>query len=147
MFKRILIPTDGSAVANKAVRAGIRFAKEVGARVVGYYAVEAIYPRVYGNGYVIDEKLIAELDRRAKDIGEKHLAAMAKLARSARVRFEAVCAKSVTPYEGIVATARRKRCDAIFIASHGRSGIAKLVMGSVTSKVLANSRIPVVVYR
>jgi nucleotide-binding universal stress UspA family protein len=147
MFKRILIPTDGSAVANKAVRAGIRFAKEVGARVVGYYAVEVIHPRVYGDGYVIDEKLIAEFDRRAKHVGEKHLAAMANLARSARVRFESVCAKAVTPHEGIIATARRKRCDAIFIASHGRSGLARLVMGSVTSRVLANSRVPVVVYR
>jgi nucleotide-binding universal stress UspA family protein len=147
MFKHILIPTDGSTVASKAVRAGIRFAKEVGAKVTGYYAIEVIHPRVYGNGYVIDEKLIAEFDRRAKEVGEKHLAAMAKLAKSTRVRFESVCGRAVTPYEGIVATARKKRCDAIFMASHGRSGIARLVMGSVTSKVLANSRIPVVVYR
>ena len=147
MFKRILIPTDGSAVANKAVRAGIRFAKEVGAKVVGYYATEVMSARAYGDGYIVDEKLMAELDRRAREIGEKHLAAMAKLAKAARVRFESVCAKSITPYEGIVATARRKKCDAIFMASHGRSGIARLVMGSVTSKVLANSTIPVLVYR
>lgn len=147
MFKRILIPTDGSAVANKAVRAGIRFAREVGAKVIGYYATEVMSPRAYGNGYVIDEKLMAELDRRAREVGEKHLAAMAKLAKDAHVRFESVCSKSITPHEGIVATARRKKCDAIFIASHGRSGIARLVMGSVTSKVLANSKIPVVVYR
>lgn len=147
MFKRILIPTDGSSVANKAVKAGIRFAKEVGAKVIGYYATEVMSPRVYGNGYIMDEKLIAEFDRRAVEVGEKHLAAMARLAKDARVRFESVCSKSTTPYEGIVATARRKKCDAIFMASHGRSGIARLVMGSVTSKVLANSRIPVVVYR
>ena len=147
MFKRILIPTDGSAVSNKAVKAGIRFAKEIGARGVGYYAVEPVQAYYYSEGAIVDGRLIAELSRQAKANGEKYLERMAKLARSARVRFESRCDEAPTPYDGIIRAARRKKCDAIFIASHGRRGLSKLVMGSVTQKVLAHSKIPVLVYR
>jgi nucleotide-binding universal stress UspA family protein len=147
VFKRILIPTDGSKVADKAVKAGIRFAREIGAKVVGYYAIEAVQAYYYGEGAVLDGRLIAEFDRQAKATGEKTLAAMAKLAKAGRVRFDSLCDRPSTAYDGIVRAARRKKCDAIFIASHGRSGLAKLVMGSVTQKVLVNSKVPVVVYR
>jgi len=147
VFKRILIPTDGSKVADKAVKAGIRFAQEIRAGVVGYYAIEPVQAYYYSEGTMVDGRLIAELDRQAKATGEKALAAMAKLARVSRVRFDSLCDKPRTAYDGIIAAARRKKCDAVFMASHGRSGLAKLVMGSVTQKVLAQSRIPVVVYR
>ena len=148
MFKRILIPTDGSKVADKAVKAGIRFAREIGAKVVGYCAVEPIPSSYYNSeGGIVDGRLITELDRQAIAAGEKTLAAMAKLARTGRVRFDSLCDKPATASEGIVAAARRKKCDVIFMASHGRGGLAKLVMGSVTQKVLAHSKIPVVVYR
>jgi nucleotide-binding universal stress UspA family protein len=147
MFKRILIPTDGSKVADKAVKAGIRFAKEIGAGVVGYCAIEPVQAYYYGEGTIADGRLIAELDRQAKAAAEKTLAAMAKHAKAGRVRFDSLCDKPGTAYDGIVAAARRKKCGAIFMASHGRSGLAKLVMGSVTQKVLAHSKIPVLVYR
>ena len=147
MFKRILIPTDGSKVADKAVKAGIRFAREIGAKVVGYYAIEAVQAYYYSEGAIVDGRLIAELELQSKAAGEKTLAAMAKLARAGRVRFDSLCNKPSTAYDGIIAAARRKRCDAIFMASHGRSGLAKMVMGSVTQKVLVHSKTPVLVYR
>jgi nucleotide-binding universal stress UspA family protein len=147
MFKHILIPTDGSAVANKSVKAGIQLAKALRARVTGYYAIELIGPQVYAEGYIPDSRTMEESDRRAQEFGEKQLAAIEKLAKAARVRFDSVCAKADTPADGIIGTARKKKCDVIFMASHGRSGLAKLVMGSVTEKVLAGSKIPVVVYR
>jgi len=147
MFKRILIPTDGSTIADKAVKAGIRFAREIGARVVGYYAIEPLQAYYYSEGAMVDGRLIAELDRQSKAAGEKALAAMAKLAKGGRVRFDSLCDKPRTAYDGIIAAARRKKCDAVFMASHGRTGLAKLVVGSVTQKVLAQSKIPVVVYR
>jgi nucleotide-binding universal stress UspA family protein len=147
MFKHILLPTDGSPVAAKAVKAGIALARELGARVTGYYAIESALPPIYAEGYIPDPKTLALMERRAKEYGEKQIAAMAKLAKTARVRFEGVCARAETPAEGIVRTARRKGCDSIFIASHGRRGIARLMMGSVTEKVLRTSGVPVVVYR
>jgi nucleotide-binding universal stress UspA family protein len=147
MFKHILLPTDGSPVANKAVKAGIALARQLGARVTGYYAVEPAMPPIYAEGYIPDPKTLALMDRRAMEFGEKQIEAMAKLAKTARLRFQGVCAKAETPAQGIVRTARRRGCDSIFIASHGRRGIAKLVMGSVTEKVLRTSSVPVIVYR
>jgi len=147
MFKHILIPTDGSPVAEKAVKAGIKLATEIGARVTGYYAVEAIQPRVYGEGYMMGSTTIAELEKRAMAVGKTYLAAMERQAKAAGVRFDRVCSTVATPYEGIVDTARKRKCDAIFMASHGRRGLAGLIMGSVTHKVLTHSKVPVIVYR
>jgi nucleotide-binding universal stress UspA family protein len=147
MFKHILVPTDGSPVSNKAAKAGIALARELHARVTGYYALEMAPPPVYAEGYIPDPALLAQWDRSAMEFGARQIEAMEKLAKAARVRFEGVCAKAPTPAEGIVRTARRKKCDAIFMASHGRSGIARLVMGSVTEKVLRSATVPVTVYR
>ena len=147
MFKHILFPTDGSVLSDKAARTGIKLAREIGAKVTGYYAVEVFQPAVYGEGYRIGGATVAVRDRHAKAVGEKHLAKMAKLAKAAGVPFSAVCTKASTPYEGIIETARKKKCDVIFMASHGRRGLAGLVMGSVTQKVLSHSKLPVLVYR
>jgi len=147
VFKRILIPTDGSQVAAKAIRAGIRFAKEMDAVVVGYCAIEPIIVYSASESVISANWRVTELERQTKAAAEGYLAVMRKQAAAAGVRFESLCDKAATPYEGIVAAARKKKCDTIFMASHGRSGLAKLLMGSVTSKVLVRSKIPVLVYR
>jgi nucleotide-binding universal stress UspA family protein len=147
MFKRILIPTDGSALARKAARAGIAFAKTVGARVTAYHGLETLLPYLAGDGAVIDARLIEIIDRAARRRGEKYVAEVAKAARASRVACETYVTKPVTAYQGIIDAAKRKKCDAIFIASHGRGGVASLILGSVTQSVLAHSKIPVVVYR
>jgi len=147
MFKHILIPTDGSPVANKAVKAGIELAKALGAKVSGYYAVEAIQPRVYGEGYMMNSGTIKALERSAQAVGQKHIDSMAKAAKAAGVGFSGVVAMAETPYEGIIATAKKRKCDAIFMASHGRRGLAGFIMGSVTHRVLTHSKLPVLVYR
>jgi len=147
MFKNILIPTDGSAVANKAVKAGIELASQLGAKVTGYYAVEAIQPRVYGEGYMIDNKTIKAFEQQARQVGQKHIDGMAKIAGAAGVKFASVMTMAETPYDGIIETAKKQKCDAIFMASHGRRGLAGIIMGSVTHKVLTHSKLPVLVYR
>ena len=63
------------------------------------------------------------------------------------MRFQPLIDKTAVPYKGIVAAAKRQKCDAIFMASHGHRGLAGLVLGSVTQKVLAHSKIPVLVFR
>ena len=147
MFKNILIPTDGSATANKAVKAGIELARELGAKVTGYYAVEAFQPQVYGEGYMIDSKTVKNLEQRAREAGQKHIDGMAKVAQTAGVTFKGGVAVAETPYDGIIEASRKHKCDAIFMASHGRRGLAGLIMGSVTHKVLTHSKVPVLVYR
>ena len=80
-------------------------------------------------------------------VGQKRVDTIGKMAKAAGVPFAAVVTKANSPYEGIIAVARKRKCDVIFMASHGRRGLSKLIMGSVTQKVLTHSRIPVVVYR
>jgi nucleotide-binding universal stress UspA family protein len=147
MFKHILIPTDGSPIAAKAVKAGISLAREIGARVTAYYGLDPMPAPYYGDGYTIDARTIADIERSARVTGEKALAKIGVAAKAAGVRYAGVINKPATPYDGIVAVAKKNKCDVIFMASHGRRGIAGLVLGSVTHKVLSHSRIPVLVYR
>ena len=147
MFKHVLIPTDGSPVARKAVRAGVALARDLGAKVTAYYAMETIQPYAFGDGYILDTSTLLGMDRQAKEIGQKYLAAVEKAAQAAGVPCQTLMTKPETAAEGIIAAARKRKCDVIFMASHGRGEFASLVLGSVTQKVLARSKIPVLVYR
>ena len=146
MFTHILISTDGSPVSNKAAKAGIALASALHAKVTAYYAAEPLQA-IYGDGYMLDQNLIDGFEQSAQEAGRKRVDAIGKLAKAAGVPFATVVTKAYTPYEGIIAAAKKQKCDVIFMASHGRRGLSKLIMGSVTQKVLTHSRIPVVVYR
>jgi len=147
MFKHILIPTDGSEVSRKAVRAGIALAGEMGAKVTAFYAEEPVPGQFYGEGYIADKKLVAALEARARRYSRKCVGAVRTAGKAAGVPVETVVVKSPVPYRGIIEAARRGNCDAIVMASHGRRGLAGLLLGSVTQQVLSHSRIPVLVYR
>lgn len=147
MFKHILIPTDGSAVSDKAVKAGIALAKNSGARVTGYLALEPIPAHLYGEGYIADEDLLAEYERRSRSAAKKHVASLAREAKKSGVAFESVVQTARTPYEGIVDAAQKRNCDLILMASNGRRGLARFTLGSVTDKVIQLSKVPVLVYR
>ncbi|HZQ73843.1 MAG TPA: universal stress protein [Burkholderiales bacterium] len=148
MFKHVLIPTDGSQLSRKAIDAGIAFAKESGARVTGYYALEEPTPAVYGEGYQFPDggQSSAQESAQRKE-GARYVDEIARAAKAAGVAFDADVTKAVSPYEGIVKAAREHDCDVIFMASHGRKGLARLALGSVTSNVLTHSTVPVLVYR
>jgi len=147
MFKRVLIPTDGSKLARKAIKAGVRLAKKLGARVIGYYAMETMQPYVYTDGYIISTAMLKDFEERARGLGRKYLAEVEKAAKAARVPCDTLITKPATAAQGIIDAARKKRCDVVFMASHGRGELATLFLGSVTQKVLARSRIPVLVFR
>jgi nucleotide-binding universal stress UspA family protein len=147
MFKHILIPTDGSPVAQKAIHAGVRLAAEMGATVTGYFAVEPPPTHLYGEGYLADRKLVDELDRRAMDNARQAVDEIAKAAKAAGVKCETIIGKAVVPYRGIIEAAEKRGCDAVFMASNGHRGLTGLLLGSVTQKVLTHSKIPVLVFR
>src|SRR5690349_11615675 len=147
MFKHILIPTDGSEVAAKAVTAGVTLAKEMGASVTAYYAIEPLPSRVYSEGRIINRQLIEELDRKALETAENSVRLVTDAAKEAGVACDTVIDRFVQPYKGIIDAAADKKCDAVVMASHGYSGFQELLLGSVTHKVLTHSKIPVLVYR
>ena len=147
MFKHILIPTDGSPVSTKAAKAGIALAKESGAKVTGYYAVDPVPARLYGEGYVADRRSVEEFERRNRDYAKKQVAAIERAARKAGVPFQSVVETARTPYHGIVEAAKKRDCDLIFMSSHGRTGLMRMALGSVAEKVMTLAKVPVMVYR
>jgi len=147
MFKHILIPTDGSPVAAKAIKAGVALAKEMGASVTGFFAIEPPPTHMYGEGYLGDGRLVAELERRAKEVAQKSVDEITDAAKKAGVPCDTTISKSVVPYKGIIAAAEKNKCDAVFMASNGHRGLTGLLIGSVTQKVLTHSKIPVLVFR
>lgn len=143
----VLIATDGSPPSRRATKAGIAFAKSLGARVTACYAMDrtvrgAIAERVFLGGAALGA---FEMRERAR--GAKHLARVARQAQAAHVPCDADLVTAATASDGIVAAARRRKCDLIFMGSHGRSPFAALILGSVTREVLSHTRVPVVVYR
>ena len=144
MFKHVLIPTDGSRLSMKAVKAGIAFAKELGAKTTAYHALEV---PAYAAGGLISPSTLQQFDAGARKQTQKYLDKATGLARAAGVPCGELVTRPETVYEGIIDAARKRNCDVIFMASHGRSEIASLVVGSVTLKVLAHSKIPVLIFR
>jgi nucleotide-binding universal stress UspA family protein len=147
MFTRILIPTDGSELSRRAVKAGIEFAKQINAKVVGFYATETYPIMVYGE-YIPVEPISPEEFRRIEQARAKSLLGYIEAAaKNAGVECLTDTMESAQPYEAIIKVAKDKGCDLIFMASHGRRGLSALVLGSETNKVLTHSKIPVLVYR
>jgi nucleotide-binding universal stress UspA family protein len=147
VFKHVLLPTDGSKTARKAINAGIALAKELGAKVTAYYAIDAMPAYSYGDGYLLSGTLLKEFDKRAREQGAKYLAEVEKAAKAAGVPCRTHISKPATAAQGIVAAAKSQRCDVIFMATHGRSELGTLLLGSVTQKVLSHTKLPVLVYR
>lgn len=146
MFKHILLPTDGSEISAKAVKSGVKLAKALGAKVTGFFAVPDMHLLPYGE--LVGELMPpADYEKMAKEQAKKYLGVVEQAAKAANVPCETFHVVHDSPYQAIIKAAEDKGCDLIFIASHGRRGIAGILLGSETHKVLTHSKIPVLVYR
>jgi nucleotide-binding universal stress UspA family protein len=145
MYANIMIPTDGSELAGKAVHHGIALAKRIGAKVT----VLTVLPPFHT--FTTDTQMIedtpAEYKARMEERAKNTLGAGAKAAQAAGVACETVQVEHEHPYQAIIDTAESKGCDLIVMASHGRHGISAIVLGSETIKVLTHCKIPVLVHR
>lgn len=145
MFKKILVPTDGSPISEKSAKAAIEFAAATNASIIAL-SVSQLYP------YMLMPEAGAMLDLSSYEDAQDQSAQanvdkLKTLAESAKVGCVAIVKRGIHPYEEIISTAKEMQCDAIWIASHGRRGLDKLLLGSETQRVLAHSILPVVVYR
>jgi len=145
MFKTILVPTDGSALSDKAVATAIEFAQKSGAKIVGLSVAEPYPFAVLAEATASPEPGL--YDRKMLELAKQHAQKIEDAARAAGVPCETVTAQSFAPYEEIVNTAKKFGCDVIFMASHGRRGLNKFFVGSETQRVLAHSTLPVMVLR
>lgn len=146
MYKSILIPTDGSELSQKAVEHGVQLAKIHGARVVGIHAIPDYHLMIAYEGS-FDPVTEERIEQEAKARAEAYLALVRETAQKAGVPCETVCDTSDQPHEAILKTAEAKGCDLIVMTSHGRRGIAAVLLGSETRKVLTYAKIPVLVVR
>jgi nucleotide-binding universal stress UspA family protein len=145
MYKRILIPTDGSSLSAMAIEKGIALAKATGAKVVGMTVSVPFHIFALDPMMISDTKEAYEKD--CEELATKYLGAVKTAASSAGVPCDILHVIAEQPYVGIIETAKKQGCDLIFMASHGRKGIAGLLLGSETLKVLTHSKIPVLVCR
>jgi nucleotide-binding universal stress UspA family protein len=147
MFKHILVPTDGSALSEGTVARAVSFAREANARVTFFYAQPDFPMPIYGEGALIDPTTPEQFAKSAAAEAERILERAKSIAAAEGVSADTDTVVSEVPYEAIIDAADRHGCDLIFMASHGRRGIAGLLLGSETQKVLTHSKTPVLVYR
>ena len=147
MYKHILIPTDGSEVAEKAVAAGVALATEARARVTLFTAVPEYEPPSEAEVMAHRVVSMADHERNSEKAANGILAHAAQVAREAGLEFDTDYEQSNQPWQAIVNAAKRHGCDAIFMASHGRKGLSRLIHGSQTIDVLTHSDIPTFVVR
>lgn len=147
MFTHILVPTDGGPLSRKATLAAARLAKSMNAKITSIN-VTAPFRIVASDFYMPPELLSsAAYDAAVAKSAAKVLAQAEKVCKEAGVAWEGVHASDDQPYQAIIAAAKRKRCDLILMASHGRRGVKAVLLGSETHKVLTHSKTPVLVYR
>ena len=145
MFRNILIPTDGSDLAAKAVEQGVLFAKESGAKITAVTVTEPFHLVSIKPSQL--EYTPIEYKKYAESHANKVLGDAAAAAKSAGVACDVLHIEHEQIYQAIIEAAEARKCDLIVMASHGRRGVSAVVLGSETVKVLTHSKIPVLVYR
>lgn len=144
MYKRILVPTDGSEITTKAVKTAVDLAKTLGASLVAvsvkepfpYSAISEMQPVPPQEFYDAQERIAAS-----------RVSAVCEVAAAAGVTCDPFTVEAVHPWEAILDHAKTVGCDLIVMASHGRRGVSALLLGSETSRVLTHSPLPVLVVR
>ncbi|MSO93951.1 MAG: universal stress protein [Rhodospirillales bacterium] len=147
MFKHILIPTDGSPLSRRAVAMGVKLAKSAGARVTGVFAAPPATPVVYADSLPVGYATVQQQEKMIQKSAARYLGVIEQAAKKSGVPCECVQVISDFPADVILAVAKKKKCDLIVMASHGRRGLRGVLLGSETQKVLTHSRVPVLVSR
>ena len=144
MYKRILVPTDGSELSIEAVKGAARFAKPLGASVV---LITVIEPYSYTSLSEYRPESIDDYDERMRSLAEERLAEARTIFEKAQVPVQTIAVKSFSPAEAIMEASAQYDCDCVFMASHGRKGLAAVLLGSETQKLLTHTKVPDMVYR
>ncbi len=149
MYKHILVPTDGSALSLKAAHAASELAARIGAKLSAVYVIAPYMPPAGGDGMMYYEDAFSpkEYEKAMKEHAGKALGKVEALAQAAKVPCTKWTVSGTQPWKGIIDTARSRKCDLIIMASHGRRGLAGVILGSETTKVLTHSKTPVLVCR
>jgi len=147
MYQKILVATDDSKLSRKAVKTAIGLASATGASLVALHVVPR-YPMSYFEGALtLPADDVGRIERVWAEQGRALVDEVARTAEAAGVKTRAVVANSDRVAESVIAAARKHKCDLVVMASHGRKGIQRVLLGSETQHVLTHSTIPVLVLR
>lgn len=148
MYKKIILPVDGSETSAVAADAGINFARQLGAEIVAINVMQPFSTLIGFDGmaasYAISD---GDYEEAAKKEAQEYLKPVVEKAQAAGVKITSVVTSSYNIADGIIDAAKEHNCDLIYIATHGRSGLSRLLLGSVTTKVISLAHISVLVYR
>ncbi|WP_373990418.1 universal stress protein [Duganella sp. BuS-21] len=145
MFKSILFPTDGSDLSDKATAIAVEFARLHQARITAVAVIQPMLLPTLGDGGAVLEA--GEYETQMQDAARAHIAKVAAAAAAGGIPFTGVIAMSAKPADEIISAAEKYGADLIMMASHGRTGLSKLLMGSETQSVLSHTTLPVLVLR
>lgn len=147
MYQRILIATDGSPLSKKAVSSAIELAALANAELVALKVIPR-YPQSYfEGGLALQASEVSRVEKQWAEDGQAIVDAVKEAALVQGVKTKALTVKSDVISDAVIATAKKHKCDLIVMASHGRKGIKRLLLGSETQQVLTHSHVPVLVLR
>ena len=147
MYQRILVATDGSKLSTKAVNSAIELAALAGAELIALKVIPR-YPQSYFEGSVpLSAEDVARVEQKWSDDGRSVVDAVKAAGEAQGVKVKAILAKSDVVSDALIAAAKKHKADLIVMASHGRKGVKRLLLGSETQQVLTHSDIPVLVLR
>ena len=158
MYKNILIPTDGVRTCESAISHGVELAKAIGAKVTALHTTPKLSPHeileIYHPQFLVGghdaqkaQDAMTQVEELHKDVADKSLMVIEKIAEEMGVPCEVVYLTGKAPADGILETAKAKSCDLIYLATHGSLGLSGAIFGTVATKVLSHSKIPVLVQR
>ena len=147
MYAHLLVPTDGAKLSDKAVTHAISLAQALHAKITFFYASPEYPLPAYSDGVVYEPLSKREYTRLAGKEAEKILNVATAKAAAAGIDCARMHALASSPWDAILKAAKKAKCDAIVMASHGRRGLSAMLLGSETQKVLTHSKLPVLVVR
>lgn len=148
MFKKILIPTDGSPLSAQAANAGVSFARSVNAEIVALHVTQPFAATIGFDGMAAAYAITDDAyEKASSEQAARYIDSVVNRAETAGVASTSLSVSNFNVADGIVQAAAETGADLIFIGSHGRSGLSRLLLGSVTAKVLSLAQVAVLVYR
>ncbi len=147
MFKRILVPTDGSDLAGRAVAGAVELARTHGASLVALHVFPHLTGAKHSSAAPFLQQLEPGYEKGQREEAEAILGEVTKAAKASGVMVSTVVVENEDISGQIIAVANQEGCDLICMASHGHSGVVALVLGDETHKVLIGTRLPVLVFR
>jgi nucleotide-binding universal stress UspA family protein len=148
MFSRILFPTDGSDISSRATETAVELARKLGVGIVAFHSMPP-YTLPIGDGMYgyMPFDTEEEFTRACKGAAATMIGDVEAVAKKAGVPFASSVVTAPAPWEAIIKAAADNSCDLIVMASHGRKGVAGVLLGSEATKVLTHSKVPVLVCR